>query len=192
MGHRYLPRRHHRQRYAALISTWCVRQRDQPHAPWSNGRTVIFGLAGSHRQRHATFTPVAVTGYNQDVVVEADAPETCRQPIPPAVTGDPHQRQYVLQCHHGRRVSPRWAAPCTRRAIMPPIPTAASRAGFNHHQHACTLPFITRMPPALPAIAPISYRWQSAMRRLNSRPQRPRAASRFSVRRRQRRRQCPG
>ena len=43
-------------------------------SPWGNGRTVIFGLAGSTDGQ--TFSPVAVSGYTQDAVVEADASKT--------------------------------------------------------------------------------------------------------------------
>jgi Concanavalin A-like lectin/glucanases superfamily/Immunoglobulin I-set domain len=43
-------------------------------SPWGNGRTVIFGLAGSADGQ--TFSPVAVSGYTQDAVVEADASKT--------------------------------------------------------------------------------------------------------------------
>jgi hypothetical protein len=42
--------------------------------PWSNGRTAIYAIAGS--TDGTTYSPIAVSGYNYDNVVEADAPQT--------------------------------------------------------------------------------------------------------------------
>jgi hypothetical protein len=42
--------------------------------PWSNGRTFIFGVSGS-TDAGTTYSPIAVTGYNADGIIEADAPK---------------------------------------------------------------------------------------------------------------------
>ncbi len=42
--------------------------------PWSNGRSFIFGVSGS-TDSGATYSPIAVTGYNADGIIEADAPK---------------------------------------------------------------------------------------------------------------------
>jgi hypothetical protein len=42
--------------------------------PWSNGRSFIFGVSGS-TDGGTTYTPIAVTGYNADGIIEADAPK---------------------------------------------------------------------------------------------------------------------
>jgi hypothetical protein len=42
--------------------------------PWSNGRSFIFGVSGS-TDNGATYSPIAVTGYNADGIVEADGPK---------------------------------------------------------------------------------------------------------------------
>ena len=43
-------------------------------APWANGRAAIFAVAGS--TDGVNWSPVGVTGYNHDVIVEADGPQT--------------------------------------------------------------------------------------------------------------------
>ncbi len=48
----------------------------QGSSPWGNGRTLIFGLAGATDPAGSSYSPVAVTGYNQDAIYEADAPAT--------------------------------------------------------------------------------------------------------------------
>jgi hypothetical protein len=42
--------------------------------PWSNGRSFIFGVSGS-TDNGATYSPIPVTGYNADGIIEADAPK---------------------------------------------------------------------------------------------------------------------
>lgn len=42
--------------------------------PWSNGRSFIFGMSGS-TDGGATYSPIPVTGYNADGIIEADAPK---------------------------------------------------------------------------------------------------------------------
>ena len=54
------------------------------HNPWSNGKTAIFALAGS--PDGVTFSPVTVTGYNQKLIVPADASHTFGA-APVATTG---------------------------------------------------------------------------------------------------------
>jgi len=53
--------------------------------PWSNGRTFIFAVAGS-TDAGTTYSPVVVSGYNQDGIVEADAPKAAGAG-PGSVTG---------------------------------------------------------------------------------------------------------
>jgi Concanavalin A-like lectin/glucanases superfamily/Bacterial lectin/Immunoglobulin I-set domain len=42
--------------------------------PWSNGRSFIFGVSGSV-DGGTTYSPITVTGYNADGIIEADAPK---------------------------------------------------------------------------------------------------------------------
>jgi hypothetical protein len=48
----------------------------QGSSPWGNGRTVIFGLAGATDVNGVSYSPVAVSGYNQKAIIAADTPAT--------------------------------------------------------------------------------------------------------------------
>lgn len=57
----------------SIVFSWLVGS-NNGNSPWGNGRTFIFAVSGS--TDGVTFSPIAVTGYDHDGIIEATAPAT--------------------------------------------------------------------------------------------------------------------
>jgi hypothetical protein len=67
-----------------IVFSWLTGN-NNANSPWGNGRTFIFGVSGS-TNAGVNYSPIAVTGYDHDGVMESNGPPTTGTGIPSVLT----------------------------------------------------------------------------------------------------------